>query len=161
MIIALALVALASVVSGQSSPPAALEAQCRQAIDLHPSFYRSYLCLARCHAAQGNLAEAVQVARMAMPLLQGRAFYTYHLATLGFCLARTGQGDEARAIDSQMDEIGRLHYYSKIDRALISLALGDVVAAQHWIAVAKEEHNPWLLVLPCDPLWEDNIGATH
>ena len=60
--------------------------QCRQAIDLHPSFYRSYLCLARCHAAQGNLAEAVQVARMAMPLLQGRAFYTYHLATLGFCL---------------------------------------------------------------------------
>jgi TolB-like protein/Flp pilus assembly protein TadD len=135
--------------------------QCRQAIDLHPSFYRSYLCLARCHAAQGNLAEAVQVARMAMPLLQGRAFYTYHLATLGFCLARMGQGNEARAIDSQMDEIGRLHYYSKIDRALISLALGDLAAAQHWIAVAKEEHNPWLLVLPCDPLWEDNIGATH
>lgn len=135
--------------------------QCRQAIDLHPSFYRSYLCLARCHAAQGNLAEAVQVARMAMPLLQGRAFYTYHLATLGFCLARMGQGDEARAIDSQMNEIGRMHYYSKIDRALISLALGDLASAQHWIAVAQEEHNPWLLVLPCDPLWEDNIGATH
>jgi TolB-like protein/Flp pilus assembly protein TadD len=135
--------------------------QCQRAIDLHPSFYRSYLCLARCHAAQGDLSEAVQVARMAMPLLQGRAFYTYHLATLGFCLARMGQGDEARAIDSQMDEIGRLHYYSKIDRALISLALGDLAAAQHWIAVAKEEHNPWLLVLPCDPLWEDNIRATH
>ena len=74
---------------------------------------------------------------------------------------RMGRGSEARAIDSQMDEIGRLHYYSKIDRALISLALGDLAAAQHWIAVAKEEHNPWLLVLPCDPLWEDNIGATH
>jgi serine/threonine-protein kinase len=127
--------------------------QCQRAINAYPWFYRTYLLLARCLAAEGDFTAALETARAAVPLLKGRAFYTYHLATLGYCHARLGQSTAVQAILAELDAIGRRHYYSKIDRALVHHALGDRSLAAYWIEQAVRERNPWELLREADPLW--------
>ena len=130
--------------------------QCKRAIDAYPWFYRTYMLLARCHAAEGDLACAIDIARRALPLFKGREFYTYHLATLGFCDARAGNTAAAELVLAEMEAIGTRHYYSKIDRALVYHGLRDRSRAVQWIDQAAQDKNPWEFLRLLDPLWQQS-----
>jgi tetratricopeptide (TPR) repeat protein len=75
----------------------AIEAS-RRALDLHPSFARTYVPLARAHAALRHYDEAIEICLEARPLFHGRAFLGHLLATLGYCYGLSGRPMESAAV---------------------------------------------------------------
>jgi Flp pilus assembly protein TadD len=96
----------------------------RRALDLHPSFARTYVPLARAHAAQQHYDEAIEICLNARPLFHGRAFLGHLLATLGYCYGRSGRPAEAEAVIEEIRLMGREHYVSAYDVATIYVGMG-------------------------------------
>ena len=131
---------------------------CRRALDLHPSFARTYVPLARAHAAQGHYDEAVEICLEARPLFRGRAFLGQLLATLGYCYGRSGRSAEAEAVLYELRQMGREHYVSPYDIATIYAGMGNHERAIDSLRTAAEEHAFWLIALPIEPLFDPMRG---
>ena len=91
----------------------AIEAS-RRALDLHPSFARTYVPLARAHAALHHYGEAIEICLQARPLFHGRAFLGHLLATLGYCYGLSGRPMEAAAVIEELRQMGREHATSPL-----------------------------------------------
>ena len=131
---------------------------CRRALDLHPSFARTYVPLARAHAAQGHYDEATGICLEARPLFHGRAFLAQLLATLGYCYGRSGRTAEAEAVLDELRRMGREHYVSTYDIATIHAGMGNHEQAMEILRTAVEEHAFWLIALPIEPLFDPMRG---
>ena len=129
-----------------------------RALDLHPSFARTYVPLARAHAAQHNYDEAIEICLNARPLFHGRAFLGHLLATLGYCYGRSGQPAEAEAVIDEILQIGREHYVSAYDIATIYAGMGKHDQAMESLHKAVEERAFWLIGLPIEPLFDPMRG---
>jgi len=131
---------------------------CRRALDLHPSFARTYVPLARAYAAQGHYNEAVEICLEARPLFHGRAFLGHLLATLGYCFGRSGRPAEAQAVIEELWQMGREHYVSAYDFATIHVGMGNHEQAMESLRTAVREHAFWLIALPIEPLFDPMRG---
>jgi len=133
-------------------------AACRRALDLHPSFARTYVPLARAHAAQGDYNLAAEICLDARPLFRGRAFLGQLLATLGYCYGRSGRRAEAEAVLDELRRMGREHYVSAYDIATIHAGMDNHGQAMECLRTAVEEHAFWLIGLPIEPLFDPMRG---
>jgi len=131
---------------------------CRRALDLHPSFARTYVPLARAHAAQGHYDEAAGICLEARPLFRGCAFLGQLLATRGYCYGRSGRPAEAEAVLDELRRMSREHYVSAYDIATIHAGMGDHEQAMQSLRKAVEEHAFWLIALPIEPLFDPMRG---
>jgi TolB-like protein/Flp pilus assembly protein TadD len=131
---------------------------CYRALDLHPTFARTYVPLARAHAAQGHYSEAIEICREARSLFRGRAFLGQLLATLGYCYGRSGRSAEAEAVLNELRQMGREHYVSPYDIATIYAGMGNHEQAMDSLRTAAEEHAFWLIALPIEPLFDPMRG---
>jgi TolB-like protein/Tfp pilus assembly protein PilF len=131
---------------------------CQRALDLHPTFSRTYVPLARAHAAQGHYDEAVETCLDARPLFRGRAFLGQLLATLGYSYGRNGRPSEAQAVLGELRQMGREHYVSAYDIATIHAGMGNYEQAMESLRAAAEEHAFWLIALPFEPLFDPMRG---
>jgi serine/threonine-protein kinase len=131
---------------------------CRRALDLHPSFARTYVPLVRAHAAQGHYDEAAGICLEARPLFRGRAFLGQLLATLAYCYGRSGRPAEAEAVLDELRRMGREHYVSAYDLATIHAGMGNHEEAMESLRTAVEEHAFWLIALPIEPLFDPMRG---
>ena len=134
---------------------------CQRALDLHPSFARTYVPLARAHAAQGHYEEAVEICIEGRPLFRGRAFLGQLLAALGYCYGRMGRPAEAQAVLDELSQMGRGHYVSAYDIATIHAGMGNYERAMESLRKAEEEHAFWLIALPCEPLFDPMRGEAR
>lgn len=130
----------------------------RRALDLHPSFARTYVPLARAHAAQQHYDEAIEICLEARPHFHGRAFLGHLLATLGYCHGRSGRPAEADAVIEEIRRIGREHYVSAYDIATVYAGMGKPEQAMASLHTAVEEHAFWLIGLPIEPLFDPMRG---
>jgi tetratricopeptide (TPR) repeat protein len=132
---------------------------CHRALDLHPTFARTYVPLARAHAARGHYKEAVEICLEARLLFRGRAFLGQLLATLGYCYGRSGRLAEAETVLDELRQIGREHYVSAYDIATIYAGIGNHEQAMDSLRTAAEEHAFWLIALPKEPLFDSMRGT--
>jgi serine/threonine-protein kinase len=131
---------------------------CRRALDLHPSFARTFVPLARAHAALRHYDEAIEICLHGRPLFHGRAFLGQFLATLGYCYGRSGRPAEAEAVIEELRQMGREHYVSPYDIAMIQVGMGNHELAMESLRTAVEEHAFWVIVLPVEPLFDPIRG---
>jgi TolB-like protein len=131
---------------------------CHRALDLHPSFARTYVALARAHAAQGGYNQAVEICVEARPLFRGRAFLGHLLATLGYCYGRSGRSAEAEAVLDDLRQMGREHYVSAYDIATVHAGMGNHEQAMDSLRAAAEERAFWLIALKVEPLFDPMRG---
>jgi TolB-like protein/tetratricopeptide (TPR) repeat protein len=131
---------------------------CHRALDLHPSFVRTYVPLARAHAAQGRYKEAVEICLEARPLFRGRAFLGQLLATLGYCYGRSGRSAEAGTVLDELRQMGYEHYVSAYDVATIYAGMGNHEQTMDSLRRATEDGAFWLIALPIEPLFDPMRG---
>ena len=130
----------------------------RRALDLHPSFARTFVPLARAHAAQHHYEQAVEICLQARPQFHGRAFLGHLLATLGYCYGRSNRPAEAEAVLDELLQMGREHYVSAYDIATIHVGMGNHERARASLRTAVEERAFWLIALPIEPLFDPMRG---
>src|SRR5262249_26430888 len=124
------------------------------AIDLHPTFSRTYVFLARAQAALGAYQEAIATCVRARPLFTGRAFLGQLLATLGYCYGKIDQASDAIAIIGELKAPPAAHFVAKMDLALIYTGLRDFGRAIDLLEEANEEREFWAISIPTEPLFE-------
>lgn len=132
---------------------------CRRALDLHPAFSRTYVPLARSLAAQDRYDEAIAVCLEARPLFRGRAFLGQLLATLGYCYGRCGRMEEAAGVLEEFRQIGREHYISAFDLAVVHAGMGNHQEVMKCLHEAVREHAFWLISLPIEQLFDCMRGV--
>ena len=129
----------------------AIEA-CHDAIDLHPSFSRTYVCLARAHAALGNYGAAVETCLKGRPLFVGRAFLGQLIATHAWSCARMGQTDQALAGLAELQDASGEHFVARFDLAVIHTGLGNAAFAISLLEEAAANREFWAISIPTEPL---------
>ncbi|HYO84720.1 MAG TPA: tetratricopeptide repeat protein [Bryobacteraceae bacterium] len=125
---------------------------CLSAIDMHPSFSRTYVFLARCQAALGRFEAAVETCVRSRPLFTGRAFLGQLLATLGFTYGRMGRLEEAYGVIRELQDMRGQHFVSRCDEALIYTGMGDASAALSCLERANDDQEFWAVRIPTEPL---------
>lgn len=127
-------------------------AACHDALDLHPAFSRTYVCLARSLAAMGQYERACEVCVKARPLFTGRAFLGQLLATHGWACGRMGESREARTILRRLEADSNHHFVAKFDLALIHAGLADSALAIDLLEQASHDREVWAISIPTEPL---------
>ena len=128
---------------------------CLSAIDMHPSFSRTYVFLARCQAALGRFEAAVETGLRSRALFTGRAFLGQLLATLGFAYGRMGRLEEAYGVIRELQEMRAQHFVSRFDEAVIYTGMGDAPAALSHLERANDDQEFWAVRIPTEPLLAD------
>ncbi len=133
--------------------PEAIEASLK-ALDLHPSFSRTYIPLSRAHAAQGHYDYAAQICLEARPLFRGRAYLGQLLATLGHCYGRLGKPDKAAEVLEELHQLALQHYVSACDIAAIQVGTGQFEDALESLRMAVKQRAFWVISLPVESLFD-------
>jgi serine/threonine-protein kinase len=126
--------------------------QCRAALDMHPTFARTYVCLARCQAALGVYDGAVETCNRGRPLFTGRAFLGQLLATQAFAYGCMGMPEQATDVLRSLQATFAGHFLACMDMALVHTGLGNTDAALDLLQRANEDHEFWAISIPTDPL---------
>ena len=125
---------------------------CHAAMDLHPSFSRTYVPLARAHAALGQYGLSVDTCAQGRPLFTGRAFLGQLLATQAYSYARLGRKDDALRILHELEQDSAEHFVALIDMAVIHTGLGNAGLAIDLLERANAAGEHWSVSIPTEPL---------
>ena len=125
---------------------------CHAAMDLHPSFSRTYVCLARAHAALGQYAASVETCIQGRPLFTGRAFLGQLLATQAYSYGRLGRSDEALSILHELERDSAEHFVALMDMAIIHTGMGNAALAIDLLERANAAGEYWSIAIPTEPL---------
>jgi Flp pilus assembly protein TadD len=125
---------------------------CHAAMDLHPSFSRTYVCLARAHAALGRYAASVETCIQGRPLFTGRAFLGQLLATQAYSYGRLGRSDDAMNILHGLERDSAEHYVALMDLAVIQTGMGNAALAIALLERANAAGEYWSISIPTEPL---------
>jgi len=131
------------------------EAQCRSALELNPNFYRIRILLARIYAAQGRYSEAIEHCHDALRLMEGDAFRSQTLATLGFAHVRLGNSAQASNAAGELKCLAERSFASAFDLAILAVGAHDLDNAIEHLMEAARQKTGWILWLGCEPLLDD------
>lgn len=119
---------------------------------LHPAFGPAWGMLGQCLEAVGRPVDALQAHRRAVRLAKRPA-----AAARGFlahALARAGHGVEARALCDAVAAERGAYWIAPYPLAVACAGLGDIEGALHYLRVALQEQDPWLVYVKIDPRLE-------
>lgn len=134
--------------------PAAME-HYRRALELVPTFHGARRLLAYALLEAGQSEEALRALELAEPVVDVDARL---LGAQGLLLGRMGRVEEAGAILRSMEAHSEDSYVSAYDRALVHLGLGRLDEANRLLVEATGEHEPWLIMVNVDPVFEPLRG---
>jgi adenylate cyclase len=129
-------------------------AQYREALELAPHFYPTYLALSSAYEQSSMYENAVEV------LEQGRASWMEGItdSLLGHTYALMGERDKARKQIDKLTKSSTRRYISSASLASIHAALGDKDLALDLLNQACEERATFLIYLRVNPRW-DNLRS--
>jgi eukaryotic-like serine/threonine-protein kinase len=131
------------------------ESACRDALDLDPGSISAHIIMRWSFEVRGMCDDALAVFE------QERAFAgdtPTTRAKQAHVLASCGNGEEARALLSELVENRERQWVTAYEFAVINALLGDADAAFSWLERAEEEHSVGLTYLRVDPRL-DNLRA--
>lgn len=127
--------------------------ECRQVLEMSPDYAEAQGCMALCSEKLGRPAEHVAWLEKAAA---GGGGLPFVLGLLGRAYALNGQTDKAVEFQAKLQELSEKHYTSQVARALVSLGLGELDRAMHWLEEALQAHDAFLCYAkvfpPYDPL---------
>ena len=131
------------------------EAQCNAAIEISPSFYRTHIVLGRLYAAQQRYEKALAHLNRAFESMDGDAFRSQALGTLGFLYGRLGNREQTANTVAELEALDRRSFASPIDRAIVAVGAGDLDEALRHLTEAVHEKVGFLIFLGHEPLLDD------
>ena len=120
-----------------------------KALELEPTFAGAHGVLGWTYLCKSMPGPAIAAARRAIELSQGAPTFVHGLAAAH---AAAGQGDEARKIMQQLNELSKQRYVMPIFVARIHAALGEKDEALRCLETAYQERASWMIFLKTDPL---------
>jgi TolB-like protein/Flp pilus assembly protein TadD len=111
------------------------EAELRRTADTHPDFHLLHVELARIHATQGRVSDALAALDRARGLAEVDPDYGY----VGWVYGRIGHGDEARQILGRLHELSAREYVDPGAIALVHVGLGENAETLRWLQRAVDE----------------------
>jgi TolB-like protein len=122
--------------------------QCREALELDPSFALAHACLGLASEQKGMHEETRSELQTALQFSENN---TDILAMLGHSSAVTGDRATALTIIDQLQSSPSDGYVSPYAFAVIHTGLGDHDSALKWLMRAYKEHAIWLALMKLDP----------
>jgi TolB-like protein/DNA-binding winged helix-turn-helix (wHTH) protein/Tfp pilus assembly protein PilF len=129
--------------------------QLRTAIEMDPNFRMAYSGLVYAYLQQGKYPEALAACEQ-MLARWGRD--PWMLWDLGYALAVSGQGDQARQVRAELQERAQHTYVKPLAFAWIAISLDEKETAFAWLEQAYADRDPYLTLLTADPVY-DNLRA--
>jgi TolB-like protein/Flp pilus assembly protein TadD len=123
----------------------------RHALDVDPVFWPAYHQLAQAHEQRGELDAALETVDTASRLSGGNS---KAVSLRAYILARTGRGDEARAVLTELERTADARYVPPYAIALGYLALQDCDAMFNSLDRAYAARDVHLVFAPVDPKWD-------
>jgi serine/threonine-protein kinase len=129
--------------------------ECGQVFELAPDYPEAQGCMALCSEKIGRGADHVAWLEK---VAAGSGGMPFVLGLLGRAYGLNGQQDKARELQSRLQAMSEERYTSQVAHALISIGLGELDRAMHWLEEAFEAHDAFLCYAkvfpPYDPLRE-------
>ncbi|MGH8065668.1 MAG: tetratricopeptide repeat protein [Candidatus Entotheonellia bacterium] len=125
--------------------------QFRAAIEMDPNFRMAYSGLVYAYLQQGKYAEALATCQQ-MLARWGRD--PWMLWDLGYALAVSGQGDQARQVRAELHERAQHTYVKPLAFAWIAISLDEKDPAFAWLEQAYADRDPHLTLLTADPVYD-------
>lgn len=124
----------------------------RETFELAPGFWLPHVFASSADIEKGMFAEAITEARRATELSGGQ---TISIALEGYCLAKLGQRDEARALLDGLLKRSKERFVPPCHIALLYNALGERDQAIAWLERGFEQRDPKVAFLKVDPKWNN------
>ncbi len=121
--------------------------QCRKVIELNPDYPLARLFMGRAYAEKGMHEEAIVELKKAIRAggVDGRP-----KSYLGYAYALAGMRTDALSALKELDGLSERSH----SRAVIHTGLGDKEQAFVWLERAYQEHDPKLICIKVDPVWD-------
>jgi TolB-like protein/Flp pilus assembly protein TadD len=123
----------------------------RKGLELDPKFYWPHLWIGQAYVQKGLLKEAIDEISQAIQLSGGD---TRAKATLGHAYGVSGRREEALKVIEELQDLSRKRYVSPYYIALVYVGLGDKQQAITWLQKAHEEHQPYLILMKVEPVFD-------
>ncbi len=123
----------------------------RKVLELDPNFPSAHAHLGMAYKEKRMLAEALEAFQTAKRLPGSNPFV---IAALGYCYGISGNQVEAGRLLRELEDLTVARYVSPISRVLIYLGLSEHDRAFEWLERARQEHDPWLVWLAVDPVFD-------
>jgi len=123
----------------------------RKGLELDPKFYWPHLWIGQAYLQKGLLKEAIDEITQAIQLSGGD---TRAKATLGHAYGISGRREEALKVLNELQDLSRKRYVSPYYIALVYVGLGDKQQAITLLQKAQDEHQPYLILMKVEPVFD-------
>jgi tetratricopeptide (TPR) repeat protein len=123
--------------------------QLLRTLELYPDFRPARQLLALSYWMEGEREKALEAAARSEPA-NGDRWQRFD-AVPGYVYAMAGDTERARKILAEWTERSRTEWVPKTSLALLHLALGEEEEAIRWLREARQEEDPWLVLVASDP----------
>jgi TolB-like protein len=131
------------------------ETQYSAAMEINPNFYRVHIFLGRLYAAQQRYEKAIAHLNRAFDSMDGDAFRSQALGTLGFLHGRLGNREQLAKAVAELEALDRRSFASPIDWAILAVGAGDFDGAFRHLTEAARQKAGFLVFLGHEPLLDD------
>jgi TolB-like protein len=131
------------------------ETQYGAALEINSNFYRLHIFLGRLFAALQQYDKAFAHLNRAFDSMDGDAFRSQALGTLGYLHGRLGNREEASKAATELEALGRRSFASPVDWAILAVGAGDFDAAFRHLTEAARQKAGFLVFLGHEPLLDD------
>jgi len=127
------------------------EQQCRQTLELDPSYEPAYAVLGQVYSLTGRYEEAAVEFEKSLAVTQRS---TWVLALLGYARARSGGRSQAMDIIEELRATSQSSFVPALCFALVYTGLEEADQAFTWLAKACDERHNRLAYLKVEALWD-------
>jgi eukaryotic-like serine/threonine-protein kinase len=126
-------------------------ARLQKTLELDPDYWLAHIFTVSAYIEKGMYAEAIVAARSARDVYDS----TRTIAFLGFALAKSGKGREARAELERLTKLSAERWVSPYNVALIYNGLGEGEETLRWLERGIEQRDPRMTFLKVEPKWNN------
>jgi serine/threonine protein kinase/Tfp pilus assembly protein PilF len=126
--------------------------QGKRILEMTTSFPAGHLWIGMAYTKKSMFDEAISEFQSAIALF-GRS--SLMQGALGYAYAASGKQEEAQKLLNELKQISEPTCVPWFHIAAIYVELGENDRAFEWLMRAYKEHDPWLVFLKVDPIWQD------
>lgn len=125
----------------------------QQTLEIDANYFLAHLYSSSAYIEKGMYSEGISEARRALQISGGRS--SYSKGFLGYALAKSGKGVEARSLLDGLMKLSSERYVSAYHIAIIYNGLGQHDEALAWLERAYAQRSPAMVFLKVEPKWNN------